>query len=150
MKQTVLLIMTAAAFATGTALAHTELSATTPDNGAMIAEAPENLELTFSEPVRLTALSIQKDGEQKQSLGPLPTDTTAMFSVALPATIDDGHYVVAWRALSEDTHVMNGEFMFSVGAEGTHEAHMNHEDMPAGEHHVMPADEHHDEHGGAH
>lgn len=150
MKQTALLLMTAAALATGAALAHTELSATTPDNGATIAKAPENLELTFSEPVRLTALSIQKDGEQKQSLGPLPTGTNEEFSVALPATIDDGHYVVAWRALSEDTHVMNGEFMFAVGAEGTHEAHMNHEGMPTGEHHAVPAADHHDDHDGNH
>jgi len=149
MRQTALILVTAAALASGTALAHTELSATVPNDGAMIAEAPENLELTFSEPVRLTALSIQKDGEEKQSLGPLPSETTEKFSVALPAMIDDGHYVVAWRALSEDTHVMNGEFMFAVGAEGTQEAHMNHADMPAGEHHAMPADEHHAEHGGS-
>ena len=142
MKQTTLILMTAAVLTTGVASAHTELSATAPDNGAMIAEAPENLDLTFSEPVRLTALSIQKDGAQKQSLGPLPTGTTEKFSVALPATIDDGHYVVAWRALSADTHVMNGEFMFAVGAEGTHDAHMNHEEMAAGEHH--------DDHGSAH
>lgn len=149
MKQTALILMTAAALTAGTAFAHTELSTTMPDNGATIAEAPDNLELTFSEPVRLTALSIQKDGEQKQSLGPLPTGTTEKFSVALPATIGDGHYVVAWRALSEDTHVMNGEFMFAVGAEGTHEAHVDHENMPAGEHHTMP-DDHHDDRGGAH
>ena len=150
MKHTALILMTAAALMTGVATAHTELSATAPDNGAMIAAAPENLELTFTEPVRLTALSIQKDGAQKQSLGPLPTGTTEHFSVALPAAIDDGHYVVAWRALTEDTHIMNGEFMFAVGAEGTHDAHMNHEDMPAGEHHAIPADDHHDDHGGAH
>jgi len=147
MKQTALILMIAAALTTGAAFAHTELSATTPDNGATIAKAPENLELTFSEPVRLTALSIQKDGEQKQSLGPLPASTTEKFSVTLPETIGDGHYVVTWRALSEDTHVMNGEFMFAVGVEGTHEAHMNQEDMPAGEHQGMPAGDHHDDHG---
>jgi copper transport protein len=142
MKRNIAVLMTVATFVAGSALAHTELAATTPANGAMIAEAPENVQLTFSEPVRLTALSMQKDGERKQSLGPLPAETIEEFSVALPATVEDGHYVVTWRALSEDTHVMNGEFMFAVGAEGTHEAHMNHENMPAGEHH--------DEHGGAH
>lgn len=145
-----LIAMSVATLAAGTALAHTELKATIPTDRAMIASAPENVELTFSEPVRLTALSIQRDGEQKRSLGPLPSETTENFSVALPATIGDGHYVVAWRALSEDTHVMSGEFMFAVGAEGSHGAHMNHEDMPAGEHHAMPAGEHHDEHTGAH
>jgi len=153
-----LTMIAVATLASGGALAHTELEATVPADRAMIGEAPENVELTFSEPVRLTALSIQMDGGRKQSLGPLPSDTAASFSVALPAAAGDGHYVVTWRALSEDTHVMSGEFMFAVGSDGNHDAHMNHEDMPAGaqhempadEHHAMPADEHHDEHGGAH
>jgi len=147
-KFTVLLALTT--FAAASAMAHTELASTAPADGAMIAAAPENVQLTFSEPVRLTALSIQKDGDRKQSLGPLPAETIATFSVALPASIADGHYVVSWRALSEDTHVMNGEFMFAVGADATHEAHMNHEDMPAADQHATPEAGHHDEHGGAH
>jgi copper transport protein len=127
---------------TGPALAHTEIEATVPADGAMIAAAPANVELTFSEPVRLTALSIQKDGANKQSLGPLPAITTETFSVPLPEAIGDGHYVVTWRAMSEDTHVISGEFMFAVGMQGSHDVHVNHENMPAAEHH--------EEHGGAH
>lgn len=150
MKTLSVTVMSVAAFFTVPALAHTELQATVPADAAMIEKAPENVELTFSEPVRLTALTIQKDGDKKQSLGPLPSETTDVFSVPLPATTDEGYYVVAWRALSEDTHVMNGEFMFAVGAAGDHAAHMNHEDMPAGEHHAMPAGDHHDDHDGAH
>lgn len=143
MRHTSLIMASVAILNAGTALAHTELAATVPPDAAMIAEAPKNVELRFSEPVRLTALSIQKGEGKKQSLGPLPSETTETFSVALlPAIIDDGHYVVAWRALSEDTHVMSGEFVFAVGAESSHDAHMNHEDMPAGEHHG--------EHAGAH
>lgn len=150
MKRMHSLLLVAATFAANTALAHTDLATTVPANGALIGKAPENVQLTFTEPVRLTALSIQKDGDLKQSLGPLPSSTNVEFLVALPATIEDGHYVVTWRALSEDTHVMNGEFMFVVGAEGTHETHMNHENMPAGERHETSAGEHQDEHGGAH
>lgn len=112
-------------FAGGSALAHTELKASVPANAATVEQAPENLELTFSAPVRLTALSIQKDGGQKQSIGPLPAENTATFAVALPAEIGDGHYVVSWRALSEDTHVMSGEFMFAVGGEGIPSEHTN-------------------------
>jgi methionine-rich copper-binding protein CopC len=151
MKTIRLLLMSVSTLVVGAALAHTELAETVPAEHAMIAAAPENVELTFSEPVRLTALSIQMDGAQKRSLGPLPAENLAHFAVALPATLGDGHYVVSWRALSEDTHVMSGEFMFAVGAEGSHDAQMNHENheaMPQGEHH--DDGEHHDEHGGAH
>ena len=150
MKRNSVALLAVAALAAGSAAAHTELATTVPANGAMIAAAPENVQLEFSEPVRLTALSIQKDGEGKQSLGPLPSQASEAFAVALPATLGDGHYVVSWRALSADTHVMNGEFMFAVGAEGAHEAHMNPADTPAGEHHAMPQAGHQDEHGGAH
>jgi len=150
MKNISTIAMSIATLFAGAALAHTELKATFPADAAMITEAPGNVELFFSEPVRLTALSIQKDDERKQSLGPLPSETTESFSVALPAMTDDGHYVVTWRALSEDTHVMNGEFMFAVGAEGSHDGHMNHEDMPAGEHHEMPAGDHQRDNDGAH
>lgn len=121
-------------FAGASALAHTELKASVPANAATVDQAPENVELTFSAPVRLTALSIQKDGEQKQSIGPLPAANNATFTVALPDTIGDGHYVVSWRALSEDTHVMSGEFMFAVGAAGSHSEHQNHAETPAAEH----------------
>jgi len=150
MKRNTVALLAVATFIADAALAHTELAATVPADGAMIADAPENVQLTFSEPVRLTALSIQKDGERKQSLGPLPSETIKEFSAALPAMIEDGHYVVTWRALSDDTHVMNGEFMFAVGAEAAHQSQMNHANMPAGEHHGMPAGERHDEHGGTH
>ena len=142
MRIQTLLVMSFAAGAMQTALAHTELAETVPADRAMIAAAPENLRLKFSEPVRLTALTVQRDGATKRSLGPLPADTAEAFAIALPTTLENGHYVVTWRALSEDTHVMSGEFMFAVGAEGSHDAHMNHGPAAAGEHH--------DDHGGAH
>ena len=136
MNRILKLVIGIGVLAAQTALAHTELSATVPADRAMIAEAPPEVQLTFSEPVRLTALTIQPEGAAKQSLGPLPPATTEKFTIALPA-LGDGHYVVSWRALSEDTHVMNGEFMFAVGANGSHDAHMEHADEPAsntGEH----------------
>ncbi len=142
MKTLPLILMTLASFTARSALAHTGLTETVPADRALIAAAPVDVRLTFSAPVRLTAFSIQKDDEKKQSLGPLPTETTAEFSVALPSTLVDGHYVVTWRAMSEDTHIMSGEFMFAVGSEGSHDMHMNHTETSGGEHH--------NDHGAAH
>jgi copper transport protein len=113
------------------AFAHTELAATVPANSAMLETAPESIQLRFSEAVRLTALTLQLDGAARRSLGPLPAETTTDFSVTLPQ-LANGHYVVTWRALSEDTHVMNGEFMFAIGADGSHDAHMEHDVATAG------------------
>jgi copper transport protein len=150
MKTVSLILTSIATFTAGAALAHTELAATVPEDRAMIATAPENVQLTFSEPVRLTALSIQRDGAQKQSLGPLPSETTEKFSVALPTALDEGHYVVTWRALSEDTHVMSGEFMFAVGSAGSHAEHMNHDAEHSEEHSEHMNQDHHDDHTGVH
>jgi len=119
--------LTLIALATGaaqSAFAHAELSASTPADCAMLESAPDNVNLTFSEPVRLTALSVQKDGAAKRSLGPLPAEAAEDFVVAVP-TLEGGHYTVSWRALSEDTHVMTGEFIFAVGATDDHAQHMN-------------------------
>ena len=118
-----LLLTVLAAFAAHSAFAHTELAATVPADRATLAAAPETLDLEFSEPVRLTALTVQRDGAAKQSLGPLPSGNSGKFSMPLPAGLGDGHYVVSWRAMSEDTHVISGEFMFAVGAAAAAGAH---------------------------
>jgi methionine-rich copper-binding protein CopC len=142
MKRSFGLVMIVAAFGAQSALAHTELTATVPENGATIAAAPENVELKFSEPVRLTALTIQIGDAEEQKLGPLPSEATKEFSLPLPAALDDGRYVVSWRALSEDTHVMNGEFVFGIGEAGSVDLRIDQDvDHAAG---------HDDDHDGAH
>jgi methionine-rich copper-binding protein CopC len=125
MKTSQLILIAIAGAAAQLAFAHAELSDSSPADRAMVESAPENVTLQFSEPVRLTALAIQKDGDQKRNLGPLSAETSETFAVAVP-TLEDGHYTVTWRALSDDTHVMTGEFMFMVGATGDHDQPMNH------------------------
>lgn len=119
MRTSKLIFVALTALAAQAAIAHTELSESAPANHAMLEGAPEDVMLHFSEPVRLTALTVQKSGASKQSLGPLPGENSERFVVATPM-LTDGHYTVSWRALSEDTHVISGEFMFMVGAAGEH------------------------------
>ncbi|MBN1237687.1 MAG: copper resistance protein CopC [Gammaproteobacteria bacterium] len=97
------------------AQAHTRLSASTPADGAVLDAPPEQLTLQFSEPVRLTALSIERSDDGKQDLEPLPSGASAEFSVPAPP-LGDGSYVVSWRALSADSHVVSGRFAFALDA----------------------------------
>lgn len=99
----------------GVALAHTRLSASVPADEAVLTSALEQVELAFSEPVRLTALTIEHEGGAVRKLGPLPAAPAEAFSLATP-DLSAGHYTVAWRAMSSDTHVMTGEFTFTVEA----------------------------------
>jgi methionine-rich copper-binding protein CopC len=106
------------------AYAHTELSASMPADKAALDAAPKEVMLHFTEAVRLTALWLTKRAESKQDLGPLPTETQKDFAVAAPS-LPAGEYVASWRALSQDAHVMTGEFTFTVGMHGAaeHGAH---------------------------
>lgn len=116
MKHILSLLLTLAL--AGVAHAHTELAATTPADGSRIAAAPEHLTLRFSAPVTLTMLAVRAADGTATTLGPLPATPNTSFTVAAP-TLAPGAYVVAWRALSADTHVVRGEFTFSVGGTGT-------------------------------
>ena len=105
------------------AYAHTELSESVPADKAVVEAAPKEVMLHFSEAVRLTALSVTKQGDAKQDLGPLPAETSPHFAVPAPA-LAMGNYAVSWRALSGDGHVLSGEFSFTVGM--AHSQHSEH------------------------
>ncbi|NIO41857.1 MAG: hypothetical protein GTO41_17800 [Burkholderiales bacterium] len=99
------------------AVAHTQLSTSIPADKAVLSTAPHQVELQFSEPVRLTGLSIEKQGGAVQHLEASPAATSTDFS-AVTSSLDMGSYVVRWRAVGADTHVISGEFGFTVSPEG--------------------------------
>jgi copper transport protein len=96
------------------AYAHTQLSSSTPADEAVVHTSPEAITLKFSEPVRLMSLSLE-GATGKHDLRPLPSSASAEFSIEAPS-LADGRYVVAWRAMSADTHVVTGQFGFAVNS----------------------------------
>lgn len=103
------------------AQAHTHLKQSTPAEGSVLTTPPSNIVLTFSEAARVTALTLQKDGEAKQKLAPLPTAAAQQVTVAAPA-LAPGKYVVNWRVVSDDDHVMSGALHFTVAAAPANES----------------------------
>jgi methionine-rich copper-binding protein CopC len=93
--------------------AHAHLHSSTPANHSTLASAPTSITLEFQEAVQLTALAIQKSNATLQKIGPLPTTASRTFTLPLPA-LDAGHYVVTWRAVSDDRHVMSDKLEFTV------------------------------------
>jgi len=97
------------------AQAHTHLQKSTPASNSTSA-APEQLMLQFSEATRLTALTLQKEGvPEAHKLGPLPVQPYKLIHLAAPK-LDPGAYVLSWRALGDDGHVMSGTLRFTVVA----------------------------------
>jgi copper transport protein len=99
------------------AFAHTHLVKAVPADGSTVMVSPPNFVLTFAEPARLTALSLQKDAEPAKKIGPLPAAPAAEISIPAPR-LAAGKYVLSWRAVSDDGHVMPGKVAFTVGPSG--------------------------------
>ncbi|MFF2522323.1 copper resistance CopC/CopD family protein [Streptomyces liangshanensis] len=111
----------------GTASAHAALTGSTPEDGAVVATAPKDVALTFSEQVALSDNSIRVlDPSNKrvdtQKIRNLSRGSTVTYAVDLHAGLPDGTYTVAWQAVSADSHPVSGAFTFSIGAPSKTEA----------------------------
>jgi methionine-rich copper-binding protein CopC len=97
------------------ATAHTKIATTVPADGGTVA-APKEIVLEFGGDVRLTSLSVTDAAGREQPIDAVPTSIAARFAVRLPQPLPPGDYVAAWRAVGGDTHVVSGEFRFTVTA----------------------------------
>lgn len=97
------------------ALAHAQLIASDPPDGAVLPEAPAALTLKFSEPVRpLVARLIEPNGHTA-----LLADVGAKgetVTLTLPTGLGNGSHILSWRVASSDGHPIGGGLLFSVGA----------------------------------
>ncbi|MEU9096656.1 copper resistance protein CopC [Streptomyces sp. NPDC048361] len=103
------------------ASAHAALTGSDPKDGAVVATAPAQVTLTFSEGVALDANSIRVlDPTGKRSdtaeLINLCSGNIVKYGVRLRTGIPNGTYTVAWQAISADSHPVSGAFTFSIGA----------------------------------
>jgi copper transport protein len=103
------------------AAAHAALTGSNPKDGAVVATAPKEVTLTFSEQIAMGDDSIRvlepsgkrADTAEVRDLG---TGGTVAYGVALHSSLPDGTYTVAWQAVSADSHPVSGAFTFSIGA----------------------------------
>lgn len=108
----------AAACLSAAAFAHTAIERSSPADGATLEAAPEELVLEFSAPVRLTAVSVRGADGAEHEIGSLPEGFAQRFSLPAPE-LGPGRSDVEWRALSEDTHVIEGAFAFTLEADAS-------------------------------
>lgn len=113
-KHRSVLLAAAMVMVSGLAQAHTHLQTSTPADNSVVTSPPLQLVLNFSEATRLTALSIEKEGSsESNAVGELPKDSSQALSVPL-SPLGAGKYLVKWRALGADKHVMSGTLHFTV------------------------------------
>ncbi|MER5930265.1 copper resistance protein CopC [Streptomyces sp. NPDC002054] len=118
----VLAALLAAMFTAATpATAHAALTASDPKDGAVVATAPAQVTLSFSEKVAMGDNSIRvMDPRGKRvdtgELRDLCSGSVIRYGTALHTGLPNGTYTVAWQAVSGDSHPISGAFTFSIGA----------------------------------
>ena len=100
--------------------AHAQLDTSSPAPSAVLESAPSEIRLDFNEPVVPVARSIEIYNQEGQRIvvGEAlvsPDDPSVLIAGDVPG-IPDGLYVVAWRAVSNDGHAIEGAYSFQIGA----------------------------------
>ncbi|MFD8883916.1 copper resistance CopC/CopD family protein [Streptomyces erythrochromogenes] len=103
----------------GSAFAHAGLRGSDPAEGSVLATAPKQVTLTFTESVGFSDDSLRVLSPENARVNPRPAqhvdgkDNTAR--VELSDKLAQGTYTVAWRVVSADGHPISGAFIFSIG-----------------------------------
>lgn len=99
------------------AAAHTELESSDPADGAMLAEAPAQVTLTFGEAVTEPAYVVvtAPDGTRVEDGDAAVLDETVRQPLdAVETAAQEGSWTLAYRVVSVDGHPVTGELTFGV------------------------------------
>lgn len=112
----ILAAFAAALFLAQPAHAHDELISSNPADGAVLEEAPSEIELVFSSALMdLGNQVIVADAAGNNVAESEPVLNRETLVQAVPA-LEAGDYQVNWRAVSSDGHPITGTFSFTVNA----------------------------------
>ncbi|GGQ72218.1 copper resistance CopC/CopD family protein [Streptomyces pilosus] len=100
------------------ASAHAALTGSDPGRGAVVATAPSQVSLTFSEPVAVgdDAVRVLDPKGTRVDKGDPANPSGTTYTVRLLSGLPDGTYTVAYQVVSADSHPVAGAFTFSIGA----------------------------------
>lgn len=115
---TVLLLSGVAVVATATpAFAHAELTASSPAQNASLAEAPQQVQLTFSEAVTLPDNPVTVAGPDGASWTAGPASIAgAVVTVPVTPSGPAGAYTLTYNVISDDGDAISGTVQFTLTA----------------------------------
>lgn len=115
--RTILLSILAALFlAVPSAAAHTYLDTTNPEDGAVVTEPLQSIELTYAGKIEVgsTFKVISSNGQEIETVSMDLVDGVLTGTFDSPLPNDD--YTVEWNSISADGHPLTGSFSFTVDA----------------------------------
>lgn len=97
--------------------AHANVDTVSPNAGAVLDRSPKAVKLWFTEGVNvnLGGVFVYDGNGDRVSVGRLRQPSPERLVLPIDGELDDGSYVVTWRAVSEDTHPIQGTWTFQVG-----------------------------------
>ncbi|MFI0107961.1 copper resistance protein CopC [Streptomyces parvus] len=97
------------------AAAHTDLDSSVPVAEASLAEVPESVTLTFSDPMDQKYAKVAVTGPDKKPAGQgTPRVDGKRVTIALDPQASAGEYSVGYRVVSADGHPVSGSYTFTV------------------------------------
>lgn len=115
--RTILLSILAALFIlVPNAAAHTYLDTTNPEDGTVVTELLQSIELTYTGKIEVgsTFKVISSNGEEIETVSMDLVDGVLTGTFDSPLPNDD--YTVEWNSISADGHPLSGQFSFTVDA----------------------------------
>lgn len=106
--------------ASGVAWAHAALTKSVPGNREVLTQAPTRLHLQFNEKVeaKFSTVSLEDAKGNKAALGtPVASpDNAYALDTDVAGALAEGRYTVKYRVLSQDGHVIERSFTFTLKA----------------------------------
>jgi len=118
MRPVVLTICAAAALwlTSSDALAHMKLTRTAPEDGAALSEAPESVQVWYSQApdVAVSKLTLTGPGGEVALRVRSGPENSLEGLIQGDGELPDGSYVVSWQAAGDDGHIQKGEYSFTL------------------------------------
>ena len=106
----------------GPAFAHPKLDSAIPGDNASVSASPKEIKLNFSEGIiaKFSSVELKDEGGRAVATGSAVVDPKDPKQLVVPVTsaLAPGRYKVSWHVVSEDTHKVDGDYLFQVVAEG--------------------------------
>ncbi|WP_329046482.1 copper resistance protein CopC [Amycolatopsis sp. NBC_01488] len=127
----VLAALTGLVVLAGPASAHTELTSSSPAEGAALAAAPTEVRLTFAEPVTLPPEAVKVTGRDGTAWT-VGTPTVAGAVVTAPVTPSGPAqaYTLTWKVIAKDGDNVTGTLHFTLAAAASSPAATAREQAP--------------------
>lgn len=115
MTRRIIHVVALLALVSSIALAHMEAHKTLPEDGATVTEAPEWVQVWYTqEPDSAVSKMTLTGPNGAVKLFVHPADDNSLMGMVQGEKLVDGAYVVAWQAAGDDGHIQKGEYEFTL------------------------------------